>query len=104
MVVDEKLLKLLQKILPQVIDVPEIGPAMILVLNGDQAIVSFCSFLFALLVVFSPNGERLATAGDDNAVRIWDALNGHDLLTLRGDALPPMRLGLQPQWQAPGHC
>jgi WD40 repeat protein len=35
-------------------------------------------------VVFSPDGKRLASAGDDGAVKVWDAVTGQELLTLRG--------------------
>jgi WD40 repeat protein len=33
-------------------------------------------------VVFSPDGTRLATAGADGSVRVWDAATGAELLTL----------------------
>jgi len=35
-------------------------------------------------VAFSSNGQRLVSGGDDNTVRIWDALSGEPTLTLRG--------------------
>jgi WD40 repeat protein/serine/threonine protein kinase len=35
-------------------------------------------------VAFSPDGSRLATGGIDQAVKIWDAGSGHEILTLRG--------------------
>ena len=35
-------------------------------------------------VVFSPDGQRLATACDDNAARIWDDDDPEEILTLRG--------------------
>src|SRR5271169_3078892 len=36
------------------------------------------------VVAYSPDGKRLATASYDNSVKVWDALNGQELLTLRG--------------------
>ena len=35
-------------------------------------------------IKFSPDGSRLATAGNDGTARIWDADNGREIMTLTG--------------------
>jgi WD40 repeat protein/serine/threonine protein kinase len=48
----------------------------LLSLQGHTGIVSS--------VVFSPNGQRLASASRDQTVKVWDAATGQVLLTLKG--------------------
>jgi WD40 repeat protein len=41
---------------------------------------------------FTPDGKRIASAGDDRVVRVWDAATGQELLALRGPTREPRSL------------
>ena len=43
--------------------------------------------LYAVLsVVFSPDGQRVVTGSYDNTAKVWDAANGRELLTFKGQS------------------
>src|SRR5439155_25668817 len=46
----------------------------------------------ARALVFSPDGGRLASGGDDGCVRVWDRIGAKELLTLRGQGGRPVRV------------
>ena len=51
-------------------------------------------------VAFSPDGKRLASAGRDGTVKVWDAATGQEILTLKGHTGGVSERGVQPRRQA----
>src|SRR5262249_17727013 len=47
-------------------------------------------------VTFSPEGRRIATAGLDRTVRIWDAATGRGIHVLRGHKVSVNRVAFSP--------
>ena len=50
-------------------------------------------------VVFSPDGQRLASAGFDRTVRIWDSATGKELFALKGHAEAVWGVAFSPDGQ-----
>jgi WD40 repeat protein len=47
-------------------------------------------------LTFSPDGLRLATAGDAGTITLWDAHSGQEVFKLRGHNGPVLRLTFSP--------
>ena len=57
-----------------------------------------------LNVTFSADGKRLVSAGDGQTVRVWDAVTGQELLTVKGHSTAdplPVTAPDEPQPKAP---
>ncbi len=50
--------------------------------TGNELLVYSAAYQGHLAGDWSPNGERVATFGNDGTVRVWDSSNGGELLTL----------------------
>ena len=50
-------------------------------------------------VAFSPDGQRIVTASEDQTAKVWDAASGTNLLTLRGHTSEIMSVAFSPDGQ-----
>jgi WD40 repeat protein len=56
---------------------------------------------FARDVTFSPDGQRIASVGDDErTIKVWDSVSGREMLTLKGYSLGADRVSFSPD----GRC
>jgi WD40 repeat protein/basic membrane lipoprotein Med (substrate-binding protein (PBP1-ABC) superfamily)/DNA-binding SARP family transcriptional activator len=69
----------------------EIGPEGLI---NTKEIAAHKGALFDLS--FSPDGNRLATAGSDGAARVWDVKSGAEVFSLRGHHLEVMSAAYSP--------
>src|SRR5262249_51630473 len=54
---------------------------------------------WVMSVAFSPDGQRLASASQDQTAKIWDSATGEELLTLKGHAGPVNGVAFSPDGQ-----
>jgi len=50
-------------------------------------------------VAFSPDGQRIATGGEDQVAKLWDVASGKELLALRGHSAQIWSLAFSPDGQ-----
>src|SRR5205807_1617138 len=55
-------------------------------------------------VAFNPDGKRLASASNDNTVKVWDAQTGQELFTLKGHTGRVSSVALGPDGNRMASC
>src|SRR5205807_3068472 len=67
--------------------------------GSGQQLLTFGGHTWVESVAFSPDGQLLASAGQDGIVRLWDARTGQELLSLRGHSQPIFSISFSPDGQ-----
>jgi WD40 repeat protein/tRNA A-37 threonylcarbamoyl transferase component Bud32 len=64
--------------------------------GGSVELIPLANTGYVTAVCACPDGKRVVTAGEDGAVRVWDAATGKWLFALRGHAGPVLSVGFSP--------
>jgi len=73
-----------------------IGKAFLWDVATGRMLMSFGPTEYIHAVVFFPDGKRIATAGEDRLIRLWDAATGRPLAVLKGHAGEVLALAISP--------
>ena len=60
--------------------------------------------IYARASAFGPNGERLASGGEDKTISVWDAVGGKLLGTLKGHTSPVFSVAWSPDGKRLASC
>ena len=69
--------------------------------SGKQAATSAQDIGFTWDLVFSPDGTRIATAGEDGRISLWDTSTGTMIIQCRGPLDEGAQRRVPPGWPAP---
>jgi WD40 repeat protein len=65
-------------------------------MKGYEEFLSRTFYSGVLMATFSPDNKRLVIGGDKGDLKLWDAENGQEILTLRGHQAPIIGLVFSP--------
>ena len=69
--------------------------------SGKPTATSAQDIGYTWALVFSPDGTRIATAGEDGLTRLWDTSTGTMTAQCRGHTSQGAQRGVPPGWPAP---
>src|SRR5436190_23953756 len=67
--------------------------------DGWEGRLEFWNVKDGVITGATPDGQRLASASTDQAVKVWDARTGENLLTLKGHVSPVSSVSFSPGGQ-----